>query len=207
MAETKEEILLVKKIVGSIVKRLNNFFGVKPSIHIQIIYSPEEFMFYKGYFEKWMVGTASKQNLWIFSKRVIKKHTIHKNNCFEKVLRHELVHIYVNFLSPFVMIWLNEGIAVFLSEKLSGRLKKLRNQKKISIDLFKIDKDSDETKLKNYFYAPCFVEHLVKKAGKQAFLNFLKDIKPSIAINQISKKHFKNGIRQEFKLWKKEFEK
>ena len=113
MALEEKEILEVEPIIHKKIIELNEFFEIKPKLSVQIIYSPHEFEFYKGEFQNWMVGTASKHHLWIFSKNLIETLTLHKKECFEQVLKHEMSHIYTNTLSPFVnLIFLNnsEGI-------------------------------------------------------------------------------------------------
>ena len=127
MALEEKEILEVEPIIHKKIIELNEFFEIKPKLSVQIIYSPHEFEFYKGEFQNWMVGTASKHHLWIFSKNLIATLTLHKKECFEQVLKHEMSHIYTNTLSPFVPIWINEGVAVYLSENLEERKKKLKS--------------------------------------------------------------------------------
>lgn len=202
MAKTEDELSYVSRVSFPIIKKYNVFFGVKPKIRIQVIYSKEQFEFYKGFFQDWMVGTASKQNLWILSKNVIENLTIHKKECFNKVLAHELAHIYVNAISPFVPIWLNEGIAVYMSENLLKRKEKIKQKEIKILNLFNKDNNQKEMQLKNYIIAPCFVEYLIKKHSKNKFMDFLKKFKPELDINKISKDCFGNTISKEFKNWK-----
>src|SRR3989344_1288913 len=199
MALEEKEILEVEPIIHKKIIELNEFFEIKPKLSVQIIYSPHEFEFYKGEFQNWMVGTASKHHLWIFSKNLIETLTLHKKECFEQVLKYEMSHTYTNTLSPFVPIWINEGIAVYLSENLEERKKKL---KEYNLDLFEKNKELKEIQIKNYVIAPCFVEYLINKYGKKIFLEFIKEFKLSIDINQLSKTQFGNDIRSEFKYWK-----
>lgn len=119
--------------------------------------------------ERWFVGAFKNGNIYILHPQVYSKESSHKKEEFWETLKHEYCHFYYTQLTKnYYPVWLNEGLASFLS----GKKLILREDYKTKVlNVFnyfdKVDKDV-------YFIGQFWVEYLLKKYGKKKFLRLIK---------------------------------
>tara|TARA_Y100000310_G_C20424549_1_gene688364 strand:- start:43 stop:516 length:474 start_codon:yes stop_codon:yes gene_type:complete len=103
------------------IKKLEDFFGIKlnslPKV-IEVESRKEMDSFHNKPTEEWFVACVKEEKIVIFSKESMEEHTSHRKEEYEKLLIHELCHIfYGNRQKTFLPMWLNEGIALNLAEQ------------------------------------------------------------------------------------------
>lgn len=75
----------------------------------------------------WEVGNTNSNNeIDIFNPDIFEKESSHKKEDFPKILKHEIAHVYIRQLAGdrAIPMWLNEGLAMYLSDQVSQYTKK-----------------------------------------------------------------------------------
>lgn len=118
----------IERLVSSNLEKLNKFYKIKnPRINLELIYSRKEFNDKIGrQTPKWMVGVALKNKIYLFSPLVIEKISSHKKSELDKIITHELCHIFNNKINKEILSWVDEGTALFLANQ-----KKIKDFKKL----------------------------------------------------------------------------
>lgn len=117
--EDDKFILSLEKYTKIVIKDLQKFYKVKnPKIKIELIYSRKEFNNKLGFkTPNWLVATALKNNVYLFSPSVIEKVSDHKKTEIKKLLTHELCHIFNSKINKNSLMWVDEGIALFIAKQ------------------------------------------------------------------------------------------
>jgi len=107
-----------KQIIKSI-KKLQNFYNKNISnINIELIYSREELnKRMKKKTPNWLIGLADKNKIYLFSPLAVEKYSSHKKSDLNKIITHELCHIFNAKLNNNIPPWLDEGLALNLSSQ------------------------------------------------------------------------------------------
>lgn len=158
-------------------------------IKINLIYSPEEFMFFSGYqkHEKWMRACSGWGNtIHIFAPSVTEKYTTHKNDDFLNTLIHEITHFFYGYSSmkknlTKLPLW-DEGIANYIAEK--------KIDYKGDFEFHTLRNFTDNPS-KNYIGGYKLIEAIMKKFGEEGnkkILKFLTEIPQSGNEEDLSKK-------------------
>jgi len=117
--EDDKSILRLEKYTVIIIKDLQKFYKAKnPKIKIELIYSRKEFdnkLNCKT--PKWLVATALKNNIYLFSPSVIEKVSDHKKTEIKKLLTHEFCHVFNSKINKNGLVWMDEGIALFVAKQ------------------------------------------------------------------------------------------
>lgn len=109
-------------------QKVADFFGLPlANLNIQIVDSREVFnKLLKRKTEDWLVGLTLKGKIYILDKEKFESESIHPKTHFEKVLKHEIAHIYYRNLRgnghPY---WLNEGTAFLVAGQIEKYPKEL----------------------------------------------------------------------------------
>ncbi|MCX6702526.1 MAG: hypothetical protein NTW60_01495 [Candidatus Wolfebacteria bacterium] len=133
--------------------------------------------------EEWVIGWASKGNVYLLDDKNFEKESNHKYSDKEyfALIKHELAHCFSSVVSNSSgkPIWLLEGISIYLSgqDKLKTRPKKLTK----FIDFF--DKSGKGVYLESGFA----VAFLVKKYGEKKLLHLLKASKEAMSKKSFAK--------------------
>lgn len=166
----------------NIIEKMCKFYKIKnPNFIIEFVYTRKELNQKLGYkTPKWQVAAVMLNNIFMFSPSVIENFSTHNKKEVNKLLIHEICHIFNNSINKNCLMWIDEGMSLFLAK-----------QKK--------DKCFDEKDL-NYFVKNClnkntnlrpFAEHngykisywiintMIEYFGKEEILILLR-IKPTI---------------------------
>ncbi len=125
--------------------------------------------------ERWFVGAFKNNSIYILNPAVYAKESSHKKREFWETLKHEYCHYYYTQITQsHYPIWLNEGLASFVSGK-KLILKDGYKDKLLNIfDYFdKADKDA-------YMVGQFWVEYFIKKYGKIKFLKLINSFNPAV---------------------------
>lgn len=113
---------LVKNTILNSFKRLKKLYKVSPkNIHpmcFELIYSRKELNSKIGKkTANWLVGFSHKNKIYLFSPIAIEKFSFHKKSHINKLITHELCHLFNYAANPLLPIWLNEGIALVIANQ------------------------------------------------------------------------------------------
>lgn len=121
--------------------------------------------------EPWFVGVFKGGNIYMLNPEVFEKESNHKKEEFWVILKHEYVHVcYVQITRSFYPIWLNEGLASFLSGK---KITLGDDFYKKSLNIFNYFNKSDKDV---YAIGQFWVEFLLDKYGRKKFLKLIKGL-------------------------------
>lgn len=166
-----------EKLVLSNLKKLNRFYKIKnPEINLELIYSRKEFNVKIGrQTPKWLVGVALKKKIYLFSPLVIEKSSSHRKYELNKIITHELCHIFNNKINKEVLSWVDEGTALFLANQ-----KKIKDFKKSDwcffIDNFLTKNIGFQSFVKHNGYKISYwaVKTIIEKRGINKLLDLIK---------------------------------
>ena len=171
----KYEILLSQSI-----KEFENFFGFSPMHTPTIIFlkSRKEFDDICGRkTESWVTGYNIQNIIYIMEESVYEKESSKKfiKELYPLTVKHELCHIFYHQLAwKTKPVWLNEGLAIFLS----GQTKHRDVPIKFSEFLSFYEKNAIDNNTV-YRESGFVVEKLISKFGRKKFLSLLKSIRPA----------------------------
>lgn len=114
-----QSISWVKRLVLSNLRKLNKFYKTDyPEINLELVYSRKEFDDKIGrHTPDWMVGVSLKNKIYLFSPLSIEKFSTHKKSKLNKIIAHELCHIFNNKINKEILNWVDEGTALFLADQ------------------------------------------------------------------------------------------
>jgi len=169
----------VKKLIKSIPEKINkleNFYKINlPKTTIEFVYSREDFDQKIGSeTPEWMVGFTRGNKIYLFSPQVIEKESTHKKAEVEKILIHEICHIFNHKINKRTLRFFDEGVALYLADQEKPKPKKF-DYKKIKQKFFKWDISSKQfAENDGYQLSYWFVRKVVEKYSKNKILNLLK---------------------------------
>lgn len=121
--------------------------------------------------ENWVVGGLIRRNIYIFSPDVYAKVSSHKKEDFWTTLKHEYCHSYYQQIcNTSTPVWLNEGLACFLSGK---KVTYTKFKKEYFLGVFKYFSRFDAD---GYALSQFWVEKLLKKFGKTKMVALIKSL-------------------------------
>ncbi len=137
----------------------------------------------------WVVGWADKSNIYLLDKKNYEKESSHKysKETYFRLLKHELSHLFFNVISQSdtmnQFIWLNEGVAGYLSEQYKEKKRPKKFEK--FLDQY------SNWKGNAYNESTYAVKILGDKFGDEKLLTLIK------SLSQIkSKKNFENLFKR-----------
>jgi hypothetical protein len=99
--------------INSFILSLEKIFSVKVDFEVITYKSREDFnQFFKINSPEWLVGKTTDGKIHLLSREIIEKIP---NKNFLKIVKHEIVHIFINKSFVKVPIWFNEGLACLLA--------------------------------------------------------------------------------------------
>ena len=118
--------------------------------------------------ERWFVGAFKNNSIFILNHKVYAQESSHAAEEFWQTLKHEYCHYYYTQITrSHYPIWLNEGLASYISGK---KLILKGGYKDKLLDVFdyfdRVDKNV-------YTIGQFWVEYLIKKYGKNKFLKLI----------------------------------
>lgn len=157
-------------LVSKYNQEVSAFFGLSPiDIEVHLLGSRAEFdevLKRKTY--DWEVGHSKGRVIYVLDKDVFETESSHPASDFEKVLKHEISHVYFDILRPDTTpYWLSEGIACYLAGQ-----NKMRPENEITIELLKYYHKNVDKKV--YGVGRYVVDQVVDKCGKQKLLELIK---------------------------------
>ena len=99
----------------------------------------------------WVIGTFKGNNIFLLDKACWKYPNI---TSYEKLIIHELTHIYTNHITQECPIWIMEGLAMFYASQIEELL--IDNQKQV-LNPYYLSYEDDI-----YFHAASIIKELIK---------------------------------------------
>lgn len=198
--------LIDKKLelfIKDIKKEFDLFFDFKiqdPSLYF--VASRKDFDLIVGRkTENWLVAIARANSIYILDRKIFAKESNHKKEEFWLTLKHEYSHIYYSQITKsHFPIWLNEGLASYLSGKKIFVKEKDQAQLLNVFDYYK--KGGKDV----YTASQYWVEFLLKEYGQKKLIKLIKslDIKAELSSSYINKQFYKiYGFRFDKKTFSK----
>lgn len=158
----------IRQLIEEMTEELKTLFGIDaiaPVVHI--VGSRAEMDKVKGHkTESWVVGTVKNDEIYLLDKERFESESDHPKSDFEKVLKHEIVHLYVRAVAgtkePY---WLNEGLACYLA----GQVKSKPSSENIGLLREYYDRFDKSIYQVGYFW----VNYLVDRFGIEKLIDFL----------------------------------
>lgn len=171
----------IKKMYSKAIKDLNEFFEINwlyntpPLILVKTRKDINNLVGYKT--PNWWVGWADdERKIYLLDKENLEKESCHKysEKDFRQRIKHELGHQFFSLISKSKFsvnqfIWLNEGLAIFVS----GQLREKEIPKKFEKFLSQYSKWDG----KSYGEAGYAIKLLVEKFGKEKLIGLIKSLK------------------------------
>jgi len=176
---SKSNNTFLSKTYKSSMADLSSFFRIgQDKVNPNIILIPDRATFdlLQGRkSEDWGVGWQKAEDVYLLNPRNYQSESSHiySDEKYTALLKHELCHCFIEIITNryYRPVWLNEGLAVFLS----GQNK--FHSKPTSLKTFPFDDFYDKSGPGVYTKAGFIVEFLVKKFSKQKILKLLKQSK------------------------------
>lgn len=159
--------------------------------------------------EDWEVGNTSADNtIDIIHPNSFEKHSSHPKSDFIKILKHEMVHIFMKKIAgeSAIPLWLNEGITMYLADQ----VEKYKNQRGYYIEenyAAKLSTDFGWNTYSNYDayrYACLFTCFLVEKYSLEKILKLLRSLNKNY-YQPVFEKKFKKILGIELSEEEKDF--
>lgn len=191
-----------KDLISDRFNFLVDFFDFEPGdIFIEILPLKmfEEYCKFENiHLSSWGVGVAPNNGrVFVLDKKDFPKRKGHKEEEFERVILHELAHMFIRrILWPKqTHIWIQEGICEYLSfGDYQLKIKKF-------VDFKNLEKKEDWDNHYSYQQSALFFKFLIKKFGKEKIVDFIKKIKEKSEEESFKEVFGKelNELEQEFK--------
>ncbi len=131
------------------------------------------------------MGAFKNNSIYILSPQKYAKESSHKKEEFWMSLKHEYVHYYYTQMSKsHYPVWLNEGLASYLSGK------KLGSETISSDKLLNILKYFNKSDKSVYLVGQFWVEFLIKNYGKNKLLELINSFNSPLDYQQFTKKFY-----------------
>lgn len=106
------------KVFRNALKRLEIFYKIKISnLIVELVYSRSEFeekISYKST-PSWLVAISKKNKVFLMSPSIMEKESCHKKREINKIVTHELCHVFNKKINKNTLMWVDEGMAQFLA--------------------------------------------------------------------------------------------
>lgn len=172
----------IDKLIQTVKKeypRIEKYYGFKiPKVVCRVVYSRQDIdKLFKTKTSPWVVGIARRNNrVYFLSPSKCKECSNHKPSDMDKVLLHEIAHIFNYKVNQYPAPWLNEGLAMHLAKQKKGPIKKE------NWDYFKRRNFICNTKFNwmkaaprhGYSSAYWFLKFLMQKYDKEMLIKFLQ---------------------------------
>lgn len=139
--------------------------------------------------EGWLIGWSERKAIYVLNKNSFGNESNHKYDPdeYSAFIKHELSHSFFDVLSNSHTkpVWLNEGVAIYVSGQ--NKFKKKPNEFKKFLEFY------DNGGKDIYNEAGFFVQTLVERFGKQKLLNLIKELK-----NIKNKEEFERFFAKEY---------
>lgn len=189
--------------INNIKKEFDVFFNFKikdPSLYF--VASRKEFDIIVGRkTENWLVAIARANSIYILDRKIFVKESNHRKEDFWLTLKHEYSHIYYSQITKsHYPIWLNEGLASYLSGK------KIIVKEKDHAQLLNVFAYYKKGGKDVYTVSQYWVEFLLKEYGQKKLIKLIKslDIKAELSSSYFNQQFYKT---YGFKFNKKTFAK
>lgn len=138
-----------------------------------------------GRTERWFVGAFKNNSIYIFNPEAYFRESSHKKEEFWITLKHEYCHAcYTQITKSHYPIWLNEGLASYISGKKLALTGDYQDKLLNVFDYFdNVDKGA-------YAVGQFWVEFLIKKYGKKKFLKLLKSFDKAFNSRQFANRFY-----------------
>src|SRR3989338_7959350 len=173
----QREIFFIANKTRANIQKLSTLFPYTPvSITIHSFSKRTAFLKAVGINSapRWLVASVPPRSTSdIFLHRNQKK--LGEANKIDRVILHELTHLYTNSLNPNLPDWVKEDISVYIAQQINKLTISTENWKKIIPGNIPFEKVrwQTATKYDGYNIAGLLVRFLVKKYGLKRFLNAL----------------------------------
>jgi hypothetical protein len=177
----------MEKILEEINQELSLFFNFKAEQPLLFLVDNREDMdlIWGKKTEDWFVGAFKHNSVYIFNPEIFEKVSSHKIEEFRQILKHEYCHAYyARLTNGYRPLWLNEGLACFLSGK---KLILKDDYKDKLLDIFSY---FDKTNSDIYKVGQYWVQFLLEKFGKKKFINLIKAMRLISTERQFSDKFY-----------------
>jgi len=141
--------------------------------------------------ESWFVGAFKNNSIYILNPDAYARESSHKPEEFWTTLKHEYCHYYYTQLTKsHYPVWLNEGLASFISGK-KILLNDSQNNKLLDIIHYFEEADKDV-----YAVGQFWVEYLLKRYGRKKFLSLIRAFRAGFSYRQfVEKFHCVYGVQ------------
>ncbi len=175
---------LYQKEIKKTLKEYDEFFNVNykdNKLSVFIVPTQEIYHMIEGEEEDYVVANTLPYHgkVFIIAQNEIKDK--YDRNMYLKLLKHELVHIYVSRylkFKYFIPHWIHEGLAVFLSKQVDNRF--------CCKEIYSLFNKNAKNNI-CYSGGGIFIEYLVKEYNRENLLKFLNELKTIKSEKEINK--------------------
>jgi len=164
------------------------FFGEDVgNIKVKILYTRKEMDKALGYnTQSWVIGSAGRQKtIVIFSPAVFSQVSPHPTSDFERVLAHEIAHVFTGELFRLKYPrWLSEGLSGYVAEQNKTRPFNSR----VIQDFAEIYDGAGWNKTNPYNQAYSFTAYLIERFGRENMLALLRLLSPKDSLQNFTSK-------------------
>jgi len=158
------------EFLETIEQELTDFFGFKAKRPLLFLLDSRENLdiIWGKKTETWFVGAFKNNSVYILNPEVYEKVSSHKKEEFWQTLKHEYCHAYYTQIAKSnYPIWLNEGLASFIS----GKKLILSNSRRTELlNVFDYFNRADKNV---YAIGQFWVEYFIKKSGRKKFIKLI----------------------------------
>jgi len=163
--------------------RLTNFFGIKiDSMSIIEVKSRADFdKFFREKTENWLVGETRGKTVYILKKNKFESDSIHKEEEYLQILKHEICHIFISKINNDCPSFLAEG----LCENFAGQTKRIKIKEEnlknfFGKDIFYVNYNYNEFANKEgYSISFWVVKELLENFSNSVIIDLIKISKKS----------------------------
>jgi hypothetical protein len=138
----------------------------------------------------WWVGETMDKDILVVSPTL--NLNSHNYQSILGVISHEFIHTVINQINKNCNIWINEGVALYLT---NGNKSKdiLKNNKIPNIEIFKVNDQNQFAKEGGYIFADKFIEYVSKNYENGKILELIK--------NNNYEKILEKGLKEIYNEW------
>ncbi|MCK4670741.1 MAG: hypothetical protein KAT43_06070 [Nanoarchaeota archaeon] len=196
----------LKKLVKDIYFGLSRQYKLKPNIIVEFFEDKKKF---EGKIKRRLdaleAGVAYKNRLFLFVPEKLSTYTLWTKQNTRKIYLHEMAHAFNFQLNKEICpIWLEEGIASYLSSMYNERCLQLLFDKLIDFNdlFFKEDWNKQKTIIA-YYQSASFVKYLARRYSTETVMSLKKkSTKDKAKFEQEFSKIFKRNLHSHISDWK-----
>jgi hypothetical protein len=180
----------IEKVYNSGMKKFNNFFNLnvpKGKLKVFLVQNRKDIDTIRlQKTENWVVGWSKYESIFILDRKNYEKESSHKysDGEYSRLILHEMVHFFKDQLANVkkAPVWLNEGLAIFLSGQ--NKVKKKPEEFKKFLSFYNF------YGREIYYESGFVIEFLFNKFGKAKLMKLLK------LADQDNKRKFYNDFKK-----------